>query len=598
MGREALGRTRKPLSYGLLKAVLLVLFVAAGLLPATATTFYVDGTNGNDANSGTSPGQAWMSFTKPDSSGVVKPGDTVMVKAGTYDAVSGGVLGFYLTAASGAAGQPITYKADGRAIIVNSYSDASYQHGIGVLVGASYVDFEGFEFKDCLYGLEYFGSANGGTARNCVAYDCDARAFAAVQSRNVTFQNCLAYNCGPGSYIVTIDGCTGTIRLLNNTIDGTNAGGANACVVFYGGSCNGVVKNNIIANATYGVSFNQSAPATIDNSNNIFFNNEFDYLYNVSRKAGEFNANPLWMNAAGGDYSLSAASTAINTGVNVGLAFTGPKPDIGAFESASNLLPGYAVGKVTDAGTGNPLAGARVASLDDANWGITDAEGNYRTLLAPGTYTLKASRPGYSQQTAADVVIQADMETVRNFSLNRVPPQTYYVSDATGSDSNNGLSPGTAWKTIGRGDALGILNPGDTVLIAPGTYPQSSASGLWLKNNSGEAGLPITYKGNGGYAVIDQSAYLGGDALAYGIQTSVSHLKFDSFEVRNCQWGIWLGVEHPGNEVANCYIHLGTGCAGRVPSVGCMAEHRSLRPQQLHRQCLQRHRDFDGNRPG
>lgn len=44
-----------------------------------------------------------------------------------------------------------------------------------------------------------------------------------------------------------------------------------------------------------------------------------------------------------------------------------------------------------------------------------------------------------------------------------------YVSP-TGSDGNNGLTPGTAYLTIGF--AAGVVNPGDVVHVAPGTYPE------------------------------------------------------------------------------------------------------------------------------
>jgi hypothetical protein len=43
-------------------------------------------------------------------------------------------------------------------------------------------------------------------------------------------------------------------------------------------------------------------------------------------------ANPLFLNPPDGNYTLQAGSPAINKGVNVGIAYTGTAPDIGAFE--------------------------------------------------------------------------------------------------------------------------------------------------------------------------------------------------------------------------------------------------------------------------
>ena len=44
-----------------------------------------------------------------------------------------------------------------------------------------------------------------------------------------------------------------------------------------------------------------------------------------------------------------------------------------------------------------------------------------------------------------------------------------YVSPS-GNDSNTGLSPGTAWATIGRANST--LAAGDVCVVAPGTYSQ------------------------------------------------------------------------------------------------------------------------------
>lgn len=48
---------------------------------------------------------------------------------------------------------------------------------------------------------------------------------------------------------------------------------------------------------------------------------------------------------------------------------------------------------------------------------------------------------------------------------------TYYVRSTVGKDTNDGMSPETAWATVSRG-AL-ELGPGDTLIIGPGTYRES-----------------------------------------------------------------------------------------------------------------------------
>ena len=69
----------------------------------------------------------------------------------------------------------------------------------------------------------------------------------------------------------------------------------------------------------------------------------------------------------------------------------------------------------------------------------------------------------------------------------------YYVLPF-GNDKDDGLSESSGWATIDNGDQKGLLNPGDTVNILPGTYYIDAT--LQLKTN-GTAALPIVYQGVG-----------------------------------------------------------------------------------------------------
>jgi hypothetical protein len=77
---------------------------------------------------------------------------------------------------------------------------------------------------------------------------------------------------------------------------------------------------------------------------------------------------------------------------------------------------------------------------------------------------------------------------------------TYYVS-TSGSDSNNGLSPQSAFATPQK--AASVVQAGDTVLIAAGTYHSSIDMTNYA---SGTAGKPITFGSDGsGPVIIDGS---------------------------------------------------------------------------------------------
>ncbi|HLK13123.1 MAG TPA: right-handed parallel beta-helix repeat-containing protein [Candidatus Binatia bacterium] len=140
----------------------------------------------------------------------------------------------------------------------------------------------------------------------------------------------------------------------------------------------------------------------------------------------------------------------------------------------------------------------------------------------------------------------------------------YWVSNA-GNDAADGLSPATAWATLGH--AAGLVNPGDTVHVADGSY-----QGFDLRR-AGAAGAPITFVAaspgvqitadnpdtpdginveGSGYVVIDGFTVNG--RTRAGIRVAVSPF----VTVRNCHtgyngtWGIFTGfADHftvEGNE--------------------------------------------------
>src|SRR5947209_7993197 len=80
---------------------------------------------------------------------------------------------------------------------------------------------------------------------------------------------------------------------------------------------------------------------------------------------------------------------------------------------------------------------------------------------------------------------------------------TYYVSPS-GSDSNSGTSPQSAWQTVGRVNRA-HLNPGDGVLFEGG---QTFSDDTLMPTTSGQAGSPIVFGSYGqGQATISQGVW-------------------------------------------------------------------------------------------
>jgi Carboxypeptidase regulatory-like domain len=88
-------------------------------------------------------------------------------------------------------------------------------------------------------------------------------------------------------------------------------------------------------------------------------------------------------------------------------------------------------GTVTDASTGNPIAGATV----DTSLGTTttDANGQYSITLPVGTYNPTYSRFGYGDQTQSNVSITAGTTTTVNVALQPEPSVTVSGTITDGS---------------------------------------------------------------------------------------------------------------------------------------------------------------------
>ncbi len=115
-------------------------------------------------------------------------------------------------------------------------------------------------------------------------------------------------------------------------------------------------------------------------------------------------------------------------------------------------------GHVTDAQTGSPLAGVSVdvASPSGSARTLTNPKGAYAIVsLAPDTYTISATKEGYTSFSQSGVTIQADEQQVFNISLQ------------------------TSVKTIGRVVARtpsGLVRPGQTIDLYSVTPSQAQAA--------------------------------------------------------------------------------------------------------------------------
>ncbi|MBU1381380.1 hypothetical protein KKD49_11170, partial [Myxococcota bacterium] len=123
----------------------------------------------------------------------------------------------------------------------------------------------------------------------------------------------------------------------------------------------------------------------------------------------------------------------------------------------------------------------------------------------------------------ADTVTPDEPVLTFTTSAADLAPVTYYVS-TSGSDENDGLTPANSLRTIQK--AADLVNVGDTVLIAGGTYSEQ----VYIKA-TGTENAPITFRNVPGEKVIHDGKYwIFSNAF---ILAQKSHVHFDGMYFRN-----------------------------------------------------------------
>lgn len=148
---------------------------------------------------------------------------------------------------------------------------------------------------------------------------------------------------------IQVKGADG-VRIWNNTIIGAD-NGIEVNDLDADHSTDLDVRNNLVAN-NRGYGLNLAASNTITTwGYNCWYNNTSGTLNGKAAGTGDVTDNPLFVNAAGGDFRLTAASPCRDAGVDVGLTTdyderavpNGSAPEIGAHEYYGGGGPGTGV---------------------------------------------------------------------------------------------------------------------------------------------------------------------------------------------------------------------------------------------------------------
>ncbi|MBP5717980.1 MAG: right-handed parallel beta-helix repeat-containing protein, partial [Abditibacteriota bacterium] len=474
-----------------------------------AHTYYV-ATNGNDNNAGTEAAP-WKTITNGDHKKILAPGDTVIVKAGTYTVTD--CMNDYsvrLIECDGTAKYPITYKAQGTVKIVNNNSKNGNHdsHTTCLHVSSEHIVLDGFDFQGGVSPLTANYKFTGLIVKNCKIHDSDyittiwPQSTGIYQENNnpITVENCEIYNIGlnaPGECFGIynmggfFNGSAGVSSTYHHNYIHNVKGGA---LSSRGGNCNDRFLNNTVVDCTsYGVRVNSGASinGSVTAKNNIFVNcgtaislengdcvanNSYNLFWNLgggitngTMGEGSVIANPSFTTAP----TIADSSPAVNKGVDVGYAYKGGAPDMGCYETSYN-----------------------------------------RGVI-------------------------------------------YYVA-TNGNDDNAGTSS-APWKTILNGDHKKILRPGDTVIVKAGTYTVSGGYNDYdvrLIEVGGTADYPITYKAQGTVKVVNNgSGNEGHNKLTCSLHVSADYIILDGFEFTGGVAGVAANYRAKGMVVKNCKIH-------------------------------------------
>lgn len=202
-------------------------------------------------------------------------------------------------------------------------------------------------------------------------------------------------------------------------------------------------------------------------------------------------------------------------------------------------------GIVVDANTSVALEGAEITIGDDT--AVTKANGTYLLVTDPGTHTMTVTMGGYDTYTTTVTIIENETTTENVALTPKTVFTTYYVNASTGNDSNDGLTPETAWKSLNNGSDLNVLSPGDTV-IATGTFDSVN---LTNRNNPAKSFAPITFRGNN--AMIKPSNI---DAACISLTSKLAHhIVIDGFDLSYARYGLYVVGGANNITLTNSYIH-------------------------------------------
>lgn len=348
-------------------------------------TYYVDPDGDGGVNGDGSEAHPWKQIDYGDNNNLLYPGDTVLVQPGTYGPDNfSSTYGVSLSKCSGAAGSPITYKANGAGVKIVR-ANAANEFGFWVAGPAMHdIAIDGFDISQAQAGV-WINAADRISVTNCYIHDANVPGaygfgIALRHQGSETAEGCVFMNnvvsnvigASGGAAIILYTG-NGT-KVYHNTLDACKYG---FWLVDVGAPYDAVqFKNNIVSNNSWGIAIGRQGIAVWEN--NCYWNNTGG---NGGGGGGEFVGDPKYVGGSPFDYHLQEGSAAIDMGAELGYPYQGTEPDCGAFESP------YARQSVTYHVRPNGDNGGNGDGTEAHPWKLIDL-GDVLKILKPGDTVL------------------------------------------------------------------------------------------------------------------------------------------------------------------------------------------------------------------
>jgi hypothetical protein len=513
---------------------LLIIFMLIGnllfILPVihdntvkASSIFYVSATTGNNANPGTQS-LPWLTISYAASNVNVVAGSTVFVMAGTYSESP-------TISKTGLSSAWITFK---------SYTTQTAIISGNLIITGHYIVFDSFKIQTSSGGAVHI---QGGASY-------------------IKFQNnYITQTSTNDAMVLQCEGDSGAlsyIEILNNQvmagqkgIDCTNA------------FSNSIIAGNEVTTTDIGMAFDPYTTGGMNN--NQIYNN---YIHGSFATAALWIGNPSSPGGLDGfdiynNIFVNSGGYCVTAGTCISCTFSNVRMINNVFVASSTVM--HLVGETQTSWTfrnnimqGNTMFNLKVGTTITADHNCystsTGQQGSSNVIGDPGmdaTYHLTA---GSICINAGSSTLAPTLDKDGNSRVGAVDigayeygggetTGTYYVSTA-GNDANDGLTIGTAWRTIQK--AMNTCNAGETALVVSGNYGETLT---WTK--SGTAGAYITIKAL--TYVIPGPSTASSMPQTMKVTINGNYLIYDGFACMGSSSGAGININGDFVTVENCY---------------------------------------------